>query len=158
MALNLIRGSPEDSYSLLPQYFDVLRSKNPGSVYHIIIDAEDIFMYYFLEIGSCVRGFLQCIRPVIAMDGSHLKGKYKGTMLIATCLDGNNQIFPIALAVVDSENDTSWKCFKIKLHKVIEEVPKLVFISYRCKSIQKAFYKVFPTTTHGIFFTMSKVI
>ena len=86
-----------------------MRSKNSGSAYHMAQDVENRFIYYFLAIGFSVRGFLQYIRPVIAVDGSHLKGKYKGTMLAATCLDGNNQIFLIAIGIVDSENNASWE-------------------------------------------------
>ena len=32
---------------------------------------------------------------------------FGGTMLIAVALDGNNHIFPLAFAIVDSENDKS---------------------------------------------------
>ena len=59
--------------------------------------------------GSSLRGFTSYIRPVIAVDGTFMKGKYKGTLFIATSLDDNNQLYPVALGVGDSENDASWE-------------------------------------------------
>ncbi|KAH9782063.1 ADP-ribosyl cyclase/cyclic ADP-ribose hydrolase [Citrus sinensis] len=38
---------------------------------------------------------------VIAVDGTFMKGKYKGTLFIATSLDGNNQLYPVAFGVDD---------------------------------------------------------
>ena len=48
---------------------------------------------------------MQCIRHVIVVYGTHLKGLYRGSMFVATCLDGNNQLYPLAIGVIDSENN-----------------------------------------------------
>ena len=74
---------------------------------------------------------MQSIRSLIAVDGSHLKGKYKGTMLVTTSLDMNNQIYLIAIGIVDLENDASWEWFMTNLRGVIRDVPELAFIFYR---------------------------
>lgn len=74
---------------------------------------------------------MQSIRSLIVVDGSHLKGKYKGTMLVTTSLDGNNQIYPIVIEIVDLENDASWEWFMTNLRGVIRDVPELAFIFYR---------------------------
>ena len=63
------------------------------------------------------------MRPVIAVDGIHLKGLYRGTMFVATCLDGNNQLYPLAIGVMDSENNDTWEWFMTKLHGVIGDTP-----------------------------------
>ena len=52
--------------------------------------------------------FPTCCRPTIAIDGTHLKGKNKGILFIATTIDSNDQIFLIAFGVGDIENDRSW--------------------------------------------------
>ena len=39
----------------------------------------------------------------IGLDGCHLKGKYKCTLLFAVALDGNNGIILAAFAVVEAE-------------------------------------------------------
>ena len=68
------------------------------------------------------KGIFFSIRPVIAVGGTFLKGKYKGTIFIATCKDDNNQIYPLAFDVGDSKNDISWLWFFTKLRESIKEV------------------------------------
>ncbi|KAG6493877.1 hypothetical protein ZIOFF_048880 [Zingiber officinale] len=50
-------------------------------------------------------------RPVISVDGTHLRGAYKGKMLIVVSKDANNRILPIAYAIVDEETIASWSWF-----------------------------------------------
>ncbi|RVW14224.1 hypothetical protein CK203_096931 [Vitis vinifera] len=49
-----------------------------------------------------VKGFKHC-RPVLSIDGTHLYGKYKGTLMIAMGCDGNNQLFPLAFALTEDQ-------------------------------------------------------
>ena len=48
---------------------------------------------------------MQYIRHVIAIDCTHLKGLYHGSIFMATCLDGNNRLHQLAIGVMDSENN-----------------------------------------------------
>ena len=68
-----------------------------------------------------IAGFAHC-RPVIIIDGTHLYGKYKGKLLIAMTTDANNEIFPLAFAVVDDETRASWGWFLSCLWKAIQHV------------------------------------
>lgn len=72
-------------------------------------------------------------------------------MLVAISLDENNQIYHVAIKIVDLENDASWEQF-MKTLRVIREVLELAFISNRCTSIQKFIYRVFSSVRHGLFF------
>ena len=45
------------------------------------------------------------------VDGTFLTGQYKGQILIAIGVDGNNQIIPLAMAFVEGENFPSWVWF-----------------------------------------------
>ncbi|KAH9679403.1 SWIM-type domain-containing protein [Citrus sinensis] len=101
-AMQIVRGSPEESYKLLPQYMAMLEKKNLRTRTFLEVDDTNHFKYFFMAIGSSLRGFSSSIRPVIAVDGTFLEGKYKGTMFIATCKDGNNQIYPLAFGVGDN--------------------------------------------------------
>ncbi|KAI5667433.1 hypothetical protein M9H77_17286 [Catharanthus roseus] len=46
-------------------------------------------------------------RPVISVDGTHLRGPYKGVLLIASSWDANNHFFLLAFAIVDKESSES---------------------------------------------------
>ncbi|KAL0743246.1 hypothetical protein Bca4012_084759 [Brassica carinata] len=66
------------------------------------------FKYMFLELGASIKGF-KYMRKVVIVDGTHLRGKFAGCLLTASAQDGNYQVFPLAVAVVDGENDKSWE-------------------------------------------------
>ena len=52
-----------------------------------------------MALGSCIFGFKAYYRPLIVIDGTYFKKKYKGLLFIATAMNGKNQIFPIAFGV-----------------------------------------------------------
>lgn len=58
----------------------------------------------FLALGASVNGFKHMCSVVI-INGTHLRGKHGGCLLAASPHDGNYQVFPLAIGVVDSEND-----------------------------------------------------
>ena len=115
-------------------------------------DGDDNFLYYFVALGSSIKGFMQYIKHVIAVDDTHLKGLYRGSMFVATCLDDNNQLYPLAIGVIDSQNNNAWEWFMTKLHGVIGDRPELLFISDRCTAIKRAVLKPFHTAGHGVCF------
>ncbi|XP_038889310.1 protein FAR-RED ELONGATED HYPOCOTYL 3-like [Benincasa hispida] len=98
----------------------------------------------------CIRGFLNCICLVIVVDETHLHEKYKGMLLIATYINGNINIYPIAFSIVDGENDASWTWFMTHLTALIGDVPNLVIISDRHISIAKAVASIFPDAFHAL--------
>ncbi|XP_052203081.1 uncharacterized protein LOC127808553 [Diospyros lotus] len=145
----MIRGRAEKSFQLLSSYLYMLKLKNPGTIVEIENDSESRFKYLFMEIGSCLAGFRSQMQPVIAVDACFLKGKYFGSLFVATCKDGNNNVYPIAWGVGDSENDASWEWFFTNLRSAIgHEIPDLVFVSDRHKSNSKAVLTVFPNALH----------
>ena len=46
-------------------------------------------------------GFLGGCRPIIGLDGCHLKGRFGGQILSLIVRDANDNIFPVAFAVVE---------------------------------------------------------
>ena len=74
------------------------------------------FMQVFWTFGPCVEGFKHC-RPIIQIDGTHLYGKYKGKLLIATSIDANGHIFPLAFVIVEEESQDSRSWFLIALRR-----------------------------------------
>ncbi|CAA0820099.1 MuDR family transposase, partial [Striga hermonthica] len=56
-------------------------------------------------------GLREGCRPVICLDGCHLKTSCGRILLTAVGIDGNNCIYPFAYAVVEQENKNSWNWF-----------------------------------------------
>ncbi|XP_060972583.1 uncharacterized protein LOC133038440 [Cannabis sativa] len=81
-------------------------------------------------------------------DINMLEDKVWGTMLVAIAYDANNQLFPVAFVIINSENHNSWKYFLRKLKGAIGEVETLIFISNRHQSIEHALEVVFPEACH----------
>nr|GEU43164.1 ankyrin repeat-containing protein [Tanacetum cinerariifolium] len=100
--------------------------------------------------GAAIRTFVSHIRPLIIIDGAHLKGKFLGTMYLAVVMDGNNQILPLAYGVGKSETFRSWDWFLRKLKEcIIGKQDNLTIISDGDVSIASAINNVFPNVFNG---------
>ena len=104
-AQNLVYGHPLDSFQMLPSYFYMLEQQNPRTVTKLRVDDDNRFEICFMAFDACIFDFCECCRPAIAIDGTHLKGKYKGILLFATAMDVNDHIFSIEFRVRHLEND-----------------------------------------------------
>ena len=51
------------------------------------------------------------MRPFIGLDGTFLRGKFKGILLVALGQDSMKHFYPLAWAVVDRETIRTWKWF-----------------------------------------------
>lgn len=89
------------------------------------------------------------MRPDICVERSHLKGEYKGKLLVAVAQDVNLQIYPIARRIVDGETNASWDWFFKKLKDVVDDSEMLVFVSDRKTSIKRAISRLYPLSHHG---------
>ncbi|GKA03523.1 putative transposase, MuDR, plant, MULE transposase domain protein [Tanacetum coccineum] len=122
----------EDSFIYMNAYKEELLKRNAGSVVDIAFESDGDkkrFQRLFVSLAACSQGFLAGCRPYIALDACHLKGKSNGVLAAATCIDGNNSIFPIAYSVLESENTSSWTWFLEALRKEIRTLDGLVMAS-----------------------------
>ncbi|KAK2638758.1 hypothetical protein Ddye_026553 [Dipteronia dyeriana] len=87
---------------------------------------------------------------VIAVDGTHLKGRFGGIMFATTAQDGNEQVYPIAFRYDDSKNILSWEWFLDFFKGALGHIDDLVFISNRHAIIKAGISKVLPYATHTI--------
>ncbi|KAL5580372.1 hypothetical protein UlMin_012814 [Ulmus minor] len=127
----------------------MLMDTNPGSVVNLEVSDGNKFQYLFIAFAASIHGFSYC-KPVISIDATHLNGKYRGVLFTAVCHDANQQIFPLAFGVGDSENDASWTWFLGRVKSVFGVNPALVIVSDRHRSINNAVQEVFPQAFHGI--------
>ena len=115
-ARDKIQGTLNDHYHLLPAYVAELKKVNRNSTVELVLDRDNPdnsirFKRLYICFESVARGFLEGCRHVIGLDGCFLKTETKGQLLSAVGKDGNNQMYPIAWAVVEGENQASWTWF-----------------------------------------------
>ncbi|XP_027771358.1 uncharacterized protein LOC114076469 [Solanum pennellii] len=85
-AIKLVRGDPAESYARLPGYFYILEQTYSGFVLKIKRKEGDKFLYAFVALEACIRGWKYC-RSIVVVDGAGLKCSYGGTMLTASTMD-----------------------------------------------------------------------
>jgi len=92
-------------YKRIYDYAYELLCSNLGST--IKVKVEDIngfkvFNKFYVYLKACKDKFISS-RPIIALDGCFLKGFYEGELLTTVGKDPNDQMLPLAYALVDVE-------------------------------------------------------
>jgi hypothetical protein len=111
-------GDWKEAYAKVPILLHVIAHFNPGTRCDIDTRGQwlpnETYRYYsvlkhiFWCFPQCVASFAHC-RPVISVDGTFLTGKYKGTLMVAVGMTAENQLVLLAFALVEGENNESWK-------------------------------------------------
>ncbi|KAL3509959.1 hypothetical protein ACH5RR_029360 [Cinchona calisaya] len=151
----LIYGKYKKQYSEIWDYYEELLKKNPGSTVDIVtvvdkISGKERFQRMYICFESLKRGFREGCRPVIGVDGCHLRGPHPGILLTAVGIDPNDCIYPIAYAVVEIENKNSWRWFieHLKYDLEIYDQQSWTFISDRQKGLGSAIHEILPRIEH----------
>ncbi|KAH6797140.1 hypothetical protein C2S52_021694 [Perilla frutescens var. hirtella] len=150
IAIQMVYGDFDKSYAQLPAFLHTLQLMNLGTVVDMEITSNGRFKHSFLALGACVNAFIQYARPVLVIDGTHLKGQNKGVLFVAVTKDGNEQILPVAVGLGPIENDESWIWFLAYLHMALGDIDDLLIISDQHQSIKNAVEAVFPRATHEL--------
>ncbi|KAL4290229.1 hypothetical protein GQ457_14G012310 [Hibiscus cannabinus] len=112
-------GSYVEEFASLWGYAAELIASNPGSTVTIQVDRDSAGIATFHRMYICLaavkQGWIEGCRSFIGVDGCFLKTVTKGALLVAVGRDANNQMFPVAWAVVEGEGKESWRWFLQKL-------------------------------------------
>ncbi|KAK2653078.1 hypothetical protein Ddye_012934 [Dipteronia dyeriana] len=100
-------------------------------LYTYLLNARNEFRYCFFAYGACLRGFRAVIRPIIAIDETHLKGRFWGILFV-------------------TESRKSWSWFLKQLRNCIGCPKDCMFISDQHNGIAKAMEIVYPNASHGL--------
>ena len=68
---------------------------------------------------------------LVHIDGTHLYGKYKGTLLIAMGCDGNNQLLLMTFSITEGENIDHWGWFLVCIRNRVTQRTGICAISDR---------------------------
>lgn len=114
-AKQLIEGKLTEHYGRIWDYAHEILRSNPGSTCKVGVtanpDGNNYFHRFYICFKALSEGWKTGCRKVIGLDGCFLKGEIKGELLTAIGRDANNQVYPIAWAVVDVENKPNWTWF-----------------------------------------------
>ena len=96
------------------------------------------------------KGFKEGCKPILGLDGCHLKGNQRGQILTTTRIDANNGMFPIAFSIVEAEYKDSWIWFleNIKEDLALDENSPITWISNKQKGLKQALHHYFVSLAH----------
>ncbi|KAH6811026.1 hypothetical protein C2S51_024788 [Perilla frutescens var. frutescens] len=150
IAIEMVYGDFDKSNAQLPAFLHTLQLQNPGTLYEFQMNTVHELKYTILALRPCISAFHAGARPVVVIDGTHLKGKNKGIMFVVVMKDVNEQLLPIAVGIGPIENDDTWIWFLNRLHITLGEIEDLLIVSDQHKSIKNAVAAVFPRAIHGL--------
>jgi hypothetical protein len=118
--LALLWGDWKEAYAKVPRLLHAIAHFNLGTGCYIDTCGQWlpnktgryylVLKYVFWCFTQCVAGFTHC-RPIISVDGTFLTGKYKGALMVVIGMTVETQLLPLAFALVEGENNESWKWF-----------------------------------------------
>ncbi|RYQ81129.1 hypothetical protein Ahy_Scaffold1g107135 [Arachis hypogaea] len=160
IALDQIQGTFREQYKRIYDYGQELMKANPGSSVRIQVqrspdlDSEApassrtnycIFQRIYVCLEACKQSFQHC-RDFIGLDGCFLKTPQGGQLLTAIGWDPNDQMLPIAYAVVEAETKDSWSWFLSHLASDVglDKMGRSTFMSDQQKGLLPAYDEVIP--------------
>ncbi|XP_026410714.1 uncharacterized protein LOC113305938 [Papaver somniferum] len=143
-------GDDEKSYSDLTWYVKAIEETNPDS--YVKFEVEDgtrRFHRIFICFGACKHSY-RYLRPMIYLDATFLTGRFKGALMDATCINGNNGFYPFSFALVSAENKDNWFWFLENLKQVVDG--RQIFLLSDRGGLLQGIPKLFPNSYHYYYF------
>ncbi|XP_052194908.1 uncharacterized protein LOC127802872 isoform X2 [Diospyros lotus] len=109
-AIAQIEGINLGQFAKVWDYCAAIRKHHPGRTMMVQSNMR-VFQRMYVCLHACKKGFLAACRPIVCVDGCFLKGRFGGQLLCAIAKDGNENMYPIAFAIVEAETKDSWQWF-----------------------------------------------
>ena len=139
-----------EEYGKLRPLFAQLTHTDERTVTDVLLDG-DCLKRSFLCLGMCVSAFGHSLK-VLGVDGCHLKTQNGGVVLVATAIDGNGNIFPVAVGTAEQECVAAWTWFlqRVRTALQIGNGDGVVVLSDMEKGIDNAVASQLPQASHGL--------
>ncbi|KAL2904518.1 Trafficking kinesin-binding protein 1 [Bienertia sinuspersici] len=113
-AHRMLHGSMKEHYMKVRRYLAAIKETSPESMLVLVTDEKKcppVFKRLFVCFDGIAKGWIEGCRKVLCIDACFLKTFLGGQLLAAVGRDGNDQMYPVAWAVVEGENNDSWEWF-----------------------------------------------
>ncbi|XP_071929017.1 uncharacterized protein [Coffea arabica] len=151
-----IQGNAKQQYKDIWRYCAEIKRTHPNTTMEVMFtpfrqpgcNLKFIRLYCYLR--PLKQGFKDGCRPIIGVDGCHIKAEYRGQLLTAIGVDPNNGWWAIAWALVERKATEQWKWFfeLLKNDLQIENGYSYTFISDQQKGLDRALSEVLPNSEH----------
>ena len=144
-----IDGHEGDCFALFIEYIQRIKALDSNNKVLLQTINEGNSLYRFQAIAfaptSLIKASCYC-RGFMALDATHTKSKDRMMLLRATTINANNNLLPLAWALVPTENVEWWTWFLsfVKDHFLWASSDQMIFISDRDKGIALAINTNFP--------------
>ncbi|GMH28620.1 hypothetical protein Nepgr_030463 [Nepenthes gracilis] len=149
IAREQLQGSYKEAYSQLPLFCQRIIETNPGSVATFSTKEDSSFHRLFISFHASITGFQQGCRPLLFLDSNPLNSKYQGELLSATAADGNDDVFPLAFAVVDSVSNNNWRWFLKELKMAVSLSQPITFVADFHNGLKELLPEIFSDAHHA---------
>ncbi|GKE35804.1 mutator type transposase [Tanacetum coccineum] len=141
----------------LRQYVLELKERNPYTTVKINVERDyepesmiRQFRRIYVCLGALKSGFKAGQRDLLGLDECFMSRPFPMQILIAVGVDPNYGIYPLAYAIVESENKQAWPWFLDCLRDELELVRNLnfTFVTDKQKGLIPALAETFPYVEH----------
>ncbi|XP_054816842.1 uncharacterized protein LOC129316438 [Prosopis cineraria] len=106
------------------------------------------FERLLIAYGYYILGFLEGCRHILYIDGCFLSYPYKGTLLATSAYDTDNDLFPLAYAIVSGETFEDWSWFLRNVEDITRSV-EIILVFDRHNAIIRAMQAIFGGERHA---------
>ncbi|XP_028800236.1 uncharacterized protein LOC114755514 [Neltuma alba] len=143
-----IHGRLKQSYMLILWICERLKETDSKTVAKWVGNTNKTFERAFIAYGCWIKGFIAGTRHVLYIDGCHLSGLYKRTLLSTSAYDANNELLPFAIAIVKRETLEDWTWFLYMIKQIVR-LMELTIVSDRHNTIIGAVQAIFGGERHA---------
>ncbi|CAB1114729.1 unnamed protein product [Ectocarpus sp. CCAP 1310/34] len=108
-AVDALQAAAAGSIQQAPGYCRELVKMSPGSVANVERHPDGSFKRIAIVVNRAALVIARGLFKFLQVDGGHMKGTWKGMVLVAAGKDTNNNLVLVAFVICDKENSTNYE-------------------------------------------------